>query len=69
MTNLYANAAAKNVETGRAETQWWHVLDDGRGQCDVCPRQCRMPDGQRGLSFVGGAEAGRILRYFYGRSR
>ncbi len=68
MTNLYANAAAKSVETGRAETQWWHVLDDGRVQCDVCPRQCRMHDGQRGLCFVRGAEAGRILLYSYGRS-
>ena len=32
--------------------QWWHRLDDGRIQCDLCPRDCRLHDGQRGLCFV-----------------
>ncbi len=27
----------------------WHRLDDGRLQCDVCPRACRLHEGQRGL--------------------
>jgi len=30
----------------------WHPLDDGRVQCDVCPRACRLHEGQRGLCFV-----------------
>ena len=25
-----------------AETKYWHLLDDGRVQCDVCPRACRL---------------------------
>ena len=33
----------------------WHPLDDGRVQCDVCPRACRLHEGQRGLCFVRGA--------------
>lgn len=32
--------------------RWWHKLDDGRIQCDLCPRDCRLHDGQRGMCFV-----------------
>jgi pyruvate formate lyase activating enzyme len=32
--------------------RWWHRLDDGRIQCDLCPRDCRLHDGQRGACFV-----------------
>ncbi|HEY0681555.1 MAG TPA: AmmeMemoRadiSam system radical SAM enzyme [Steroidobacter sp.] len=49
-------------------TKYWHVLDDGRVQCDVCPRECRMHEGQRGLCFVRGVEAGEVKLYTYGRS-
>jgi len=50
------------------DTHHWHSLPDGRVQCDVCPRGCRMRDGQRGLCFVRGAEAGRVRLFTYGRS-
>ena len=33
-------------------TSYWHPLDDGRIQCDVCPRACKLRDGQRGVCFV-----------------
>ena len=49
-------------------TDYWHRLDDGRIQCDVCPRACKMHDGQRGLCFVRGVEAGEVKLYTYGRS-
>lgn len=49
-------------------TRYWHVLQDGRVQCDVCPRACKMHDGQRGLCFVRGAEGGEVKLYTYGRS-
>ena len=32
--------------------RYWHPLDDGRIQCDVCPRFCKLHEGQRGLCFV-----------------
>ena len=50
------------------DTRYWHVLDDGRVQCDVCPRACKLREGQRGLCFVRGAGAGRIKLFSYGRS-
>jgi len=30
----------------------WERLSDGRLQCNVCPRFCRLHPGQRGLCFV-----------------
>ena len=50
------------------DTQYWHTLEDGRVQCDVCPRACKLHEGQRGLCFVRGAESGRIKLFSYGRS-
>ena len=32
--------------------KWWHRLEDGRVQCDLCPRDCRLHEGQRGFCFV-----------------
>ena len=49
-------------------TRYGHRLDDGRVQCDVCPRFCKLHDGQRGFCFVRAAEGGRIVLTTYGRS-
>jgi len=48
--------------------RWWHELDDGRIQCDVCPRECRLRDGQRGFCFVRAREGDEIVLTTYGRS-
>ena len=50
------------------KTTHWHSLPDGRVQCDVCPRACKLHDGQRGLCFVRGATGGEIVLTTYGRS-
>ena len=49
-------------------TRYWHKLDDGRVQCDVCPRYCKLHEGQRGLCFVRGNHNGQIVLTTYGRS-
>jgi pyruvate formate lyase activating enzyme len=49
-------------------TQYWHTLEDGRVQCDVCPRACRLHEGQRGLCFVRARENDQIVLTTYGRS-
>jgi pyruvate formate lyase activating enzyme len=46
----------------------WHRLDDGRIQCDVCPRFCRLHEGQRGLCFVRARQDGGMVLTTYGRS-
>ena len=48
--------------------RWWHVLDDGRIQCDLCPRDCRLRDGQRGACFVRQRVGGGMVLTTYGRS-
>ena len=49
-------------------TTHWHRLDDGRIQCDVCPRACRLREGQRGLCFVRARVDDQIVLTSYGRS-
>jgi pyruvate formate lyase activating enzyme len=49
-------------------TRYWHLLDDGRVQCDVCPRHCRLAEGQRGLCFVRGRLGNEVVLTTYGRS-
>ncbi|MFW6257901.1 MAG: AmmeMemoRadiSam system radical SAM enzyme [Halochromatium sp.] len=49
-------------------TRFYHALEDGRLQCDVCPRACALHEGQRGLCFVRGREQDAIQLYSYGRS-
>jgi pyruvate formate lyase activating enzyme len=51
-----------------AKTTHHHRLPDGRVQCDVCPRACKLHDGQRGLCFVRGAAGGEVVLTTYGRS-
>ncbi len=48
--------------------RWWHLLADGRMQCDLCPRDCRLHDGQRGLCFVRMRQGAQMLLTTYGRS-
>jgi pyruvate formate lyase activating enzyme len=62
------NIGVRPPEGSITDTRYWHSLADGRVQCDVCPRACKLRDGQRGLCFVRGAEAGRIKLFSYGRS-
>ena len=56
------------METEVTPTKYWHALDDGRVQCDVCPRFCKLNEGQRGLCFVRAREGDAIVLTTYGRS-
>ena len=49
-------------------TRFWHRLADGRVQCDVCPRECRLQEGQRGFCFVRAREDDQVVLTTYGRS-
>lgn len=50
------------------KTKYWHVLDDGRVQCDLCPRECKLHEGQQGLCFVRANQNNEIVLTTYGRS-
>ena len=49
-------------------TNFWSRLPDGRVQCEMCPRLCKLREGARGLCFVRACEHGRIVLTTYGRS-
>jgi pyruvate formate lyase activating enzyme len=49
-------------------TKYWHTLSDGRVQCDLCPRYCRLHEGQRGLCFVRANQNNQVVLTSFGRS-
>lgn len=48
--------------------RYWHVIDDGRIQCDLCPRDCKLKEGQRGACFVRMLQDNQMVLTTYGRS-
>lgn len=50
------------------KTRYWHLLEDGRVQCDLCPRHCHLKPGQQGLCFVRENRGDEIVMTSYGRS-
>jgi len=54
--------------TERHPAKYWHMLDDGRIQCDLCPRDCKLHEGQRGACFVRGRAENQMVLTTYGRS-
>ena len=49
-------------------TRYWHRSEDGRVQCDLCPRACTLKEGQRGLCFVRACQEGQVVLTSYGLS-
>jgi pyruvate formate lyase activating enzyme len=49
-------------------TQYWHKTRDGKTQCDLCPRHCKLTEGQRGYCFIRTCQNGAIVLTTYGRS-
>ena len=56
------------MDSNIVKTKYWHPLDDGRIQCDLCPRFCKLHDQQRGLCFVRQNLNQAIVLTSYGRS-
>jgi pyruvate formate lyase activating enzyme len=61
--------ALKDLPQGSVvPTKYWHRLDGDRVQCDLCPRACKLQEGQRGLCFVRACLDGAVVLTSYGRS-
>ena len=56
------------MHTSSYPGRYWHVIADGRIQCDLCPRDCKLHEGQRGACFVRAREGDRMILTTYGRS-
>ncbi|NNE90565.1 MAG: AmmeMemoRadiSam system radical SAM enzyme [Verrucomicrobiales bacterium] len=51
------------------KTRWWHAEPDSdRIICDLCPRECKLGEDQRGFCFVRKNEGGEMRLTTYGRS-
>ncbi|HSW26115.1 MAG TPA: AmmeMemoRadiSam system radical SAM enzyme [Burkholderiaceae bacterium] len=64
---MNARAELRALEPS-APARWWHALPDGRIQCDLCPRDCKLHEGQRGMCFVRQRVGGAMVLATYGRS-
>jgi pyruvate formate lyase activating enzyme len=56
------------IESAHYLARYWHMLNDGRMQCDLCPRDCKLHEGQRGACFVRMREGEQMILTTYGRS-
>ena len=68
MPTLPPGTPLDSREPSVVSTRYWHPLDDGRIQCDVCPRNCRLHEGQRGMCFVRARQDDQVVLTSYGRS-
>lgn len=59
--------AAAAGELTAKEASWWEAAGDGRVQCTLCPRGCRVSDGQRGYCGVRENRGGTYYTLIYGR--
>src|SRR5262252_1681575 len=50
------------------EALWWHKEDDGKILCTLCPRFCRMGDGQAGFCYIRKNFGGKLYSLGYGTS-
>lgn len=53
---------------GTVPGRYYSMQPDGRVRCEVCPRYCRLQDGQRGLCFIRKREGEQMVLTSYGRS-
>jgi pyruvate formate lyase activating enzyme len=65
---LHRPAPAREEFPDAVPARYWSRLPDGRIQCDVCPRECRLHDGQRGLCFVRARRGDELVLTTWGRS-
>lgn len=56
------------VTDNKVVGRYWRKLEDGRLECELCPRKCHLREGQKGLCFVRARENDQIVLTTYGRS-
>jgi pyruvate formate lyase activating enzyme len=58
----------KAIQQSQYSARYWERLTDGRIRCTLCPRYCKLKDGQRGMCFVRQRRGDRMILTTYGRS-
>ncbi len=68
MGSMPTAALRDELEPGVVRGDWWHGLEDGRIQCDLCPRFCKLHEGQKAFCYVREARDGEVVLTSYGRA-
>jgi pyruvate formate lyase activating enzyme len=50
------------------EARWWRTETDGKLLCTLCPRYCRLGDGQAGFCYIRKNIGGKLYTLGYGSS-
>src|SRR5215468_9875832 len=48
--------------------RWWNRQPDGKLLCTLCPRYCRLGEGQAGFCFIRKNDGGQMVSLGYGRT-
>jgi len=48
------------------EARYWEPVGDGKVLCTLCPRECRIGEGQKGFCFIRRNEGGRLVTAGWG---
>lgn len=48
--------------------RWWHTAEDGRIVCTLCPRFCKLSEGQAGFCYIRQHLDGELVATAYGQS-
>lgn len=55
----------ENPQAGAAPARWWRAEEDGRILCYLCPRYCRIGEGQSGFCYIRSNTGGRLWSLAY----
>lgn len=67
MSEYPASMAPDRVARGAHDARWWRRESDGRLLCTLCPRDCRLADGQAGFCYLRQNLGGRLVTLGYGQ--
>jgi len=59
---------SSSADSFTVPTRYWSRLEDGRVQCDLCPRHCKLKEGQKGVCYVRERRSDQVVLTTYGRS-
>jgi pyruvate formate lyase activating enzyme len=65
---LRSAPVGNTIKTMSYPARWWHAEPDGKLLCTLCPRYCRLGEGQAGFCFIRKTENGKMVSLGYGRT-
>src|SRR3989339_2001638 len=60
--------ALAEASPNRHKAEYWQAVDDDTLQCRLCPRQCLIPDKQRGFCRVRENQDGALYTLVYAQA-